>query len=92
MHLTSTAKPALSWFCIDATAVDDVDFTAAAALRSLYGILKEQGIRFAFVDVADNVRAELDRYGFTDLLREGAFYDTVRELISPYEAERARAG
>ena len=29
------AKPPLNWFCIDAAAVDDVDYSAAAVLRSL---------------------------------------------------------
>ena len=45
LALAKNAEPRLSWFCIDASAVDDVDFSAAETLHSLHGILEEQGIR-----------------------------------------------
>lgn len=85
-ELASTAKPTLSWFCIDATAVDDVDYTAAATLRSLYSLLKQKSIRLVFVDVAPTVRAELDRYGLTDLFGKDVFYHSIRVLVSAYQA------
>ena len=34
-QLAATADPPLRWFCIDASAVDDVDYTAAETIRSL---------------------------------------------------------
>ena len=36
LELVNSAQPPLSWFCIDATAMDDVDFSAAATLRETY--------------------------------------------------------
>ncbi len=32
LELVNTAQPPVSWFCIDATSVDDIDFSAAATL------------------------------------------------------------
>ena len=63
------ADPACPGSVIDAAAIDDVDYSAAATLRSSYGVLKEKGIRLVFVLVGDDVRAELDRFGITDLVR-----------------------
>jgi MFS superfamily sulfate permease-like transporter len=44
-YLTNNAEPPLRWFCIDASAIDDVDYSAAETLRSVYAILKEKKIR-----------------------------------------------
>ena len=34
-ELVNTAKPPLRWLCIDASAIDDVDYSAAESLRSI---------------------------------------------------------
>ena len=67
-RLAREANPPLVWFCIVADAVDDIDYTAAATLRSLYGFLKKQGIRLVFSDFSDHVYAQLKRSGIIDLL------------------------
>ena len=82
--LVKDAQPPLAWFCVDAAAIDDVDYSAAATLRSTHGILKERGIRLAFVMVGDDVKAELDRFGITDLVGEDAFYATGDELLKAF--------
>jgi high affinity sulfate transporter 1 len=88
VDLANGAQPPLSWFCIEASAVAGVDFTAAATLRSLYGILKEKGIRLVFANVVDDtVLAELDRFELTDLIGKDAFYSTLREVMDAYEKQ-----
>jgi len=57
-RLAKEAKPPLVWFGIGASAVDDIGYTAAATLRSLYAILLEQGIRLIFFEVSDEVYAQ----------------------------------
>ena len=37
-----------------------------------------------FARVDDDVKAELDRYGITDLVGEDAFYATGDELVDAY--------
>jgi len=91
--LASGTQPTLSWFCIEASAVADVDFTAAAALRSIHGMLKEKGIRLVFADVLDDiVRAEMDRFELTDLIGKDAFYPTLREVVDAYDRQVTRSG
>jgi MFS superfamily sulfate permease-like transporter len=84
LELVNCADPQLQWFCIDAVAIDDVDYSAAAKLRATYGILKGKGIRMVFVLVGDDVRAELDRFGVTDLVGKDAFYSSGDELLKAY--------
>ena len=39
--LANTAEPPLRWLCLDASAVDDVDFSAAETLR--FGLREDEG-------------------------------------------------
>ena len=41
----------MRWLCLDASAVDDVDFSAAEVLRSIFASLKEKGIRLIVMQV-----------------------------------------
>lgn len=84
LELVNGADPRLDWFCIVASAIDDVDYTAAAKLRSVYGVLKEKGVRLVFALVSDDVRAQLDRYGITDLIGKDAFYGSGDALLNAY--------
>jgi MFS superfamily sulfate permease-like transporter len=87
-ELVNGADPRLEWFCLDAVAIDDVDYSAAAKLRSIHGILKEKGVRLVFVSVSKDVRAELDRLGVTDLVGKEAFYSTGDQMLNAYHIRK----
>ncbi len=84
VELVRSADPPLSWFCIDATAVNDVDFTAAETLRTLHGNLAGQGIRLVLCEVVDAVRGEFDRSKLTDLFGRDAFFQTAAAVLTDY--------
>jgi high affinity sulfate transporter 1 len=84
-RLVREANPPLVWFCLDAGAVDDIDFTAAETLRRLYAILKERGIRLVFSKVAQDVFIQLKRSEITDLVGQDAFFADKGEVISAYK-------
>jgi sulfate permease, SulP family len=86
LELVNTAQPPLSWFCIDATAVDDIDFTAAATLRETYKLLKEKGIRLVMAEVDEDIRGELDRSEVTQLLGKDAFFENLADVEEAYRA------
>ncbi|WP_050604750.1 SulP family inorganic anion transporter [Ruegeria sp. 6PALISEP08] len=85
----SDSKP--EWFCIDASAIDEIDFTAGYALRSMAGFLKENDIRLVFTLIEPNVKTELDRYGVTDLVGEGAFFDNGNSLLDAFHKRQRTA-
>ena len=84
VRLARGAQPPLSLFCIDAAAVNDVDFTAAEALRSLHDILKEMGIGLVFCELAEEVRDEFDRSNLIDLFGKDAFFETPNAVLNAY--------
>jgi len=84
--LVNNAEPPLRWFCLDASAVDDVDYSAAETLRSIFATLKDKGIRLVVAQVLDDVREE-SRYNLRQLFGEEAFYDTLDDVIKDYRQQ-----
>ena len=89
LELVDHAQPPLAWFCIDAAAVDDVDFSAAQTLLSICGLLQQRGVRLVFAEVTDNVKNELDRSGITGPIGENACYAAVADVVNAYREQRA---
>ncbi len=83
LHLVNAAEPPVRWFCLDASAVDDVDYSAAETLRSIYGMLKEKKIRLVVAQVLDDLKTE-NRYQLDRLFGEDALYDTLEEVVKSY--------
>jgi len=90
LDLVKGAQPHLSWFCIEASGVDDVDFSAAATLRTTHEMLKGQGIRLVFAEISKEVQAKLDRYEITNLVGKDAFFANVEELVIAYSQDSGR--
>jgi SulP family sulfate permease len=89
-RLANQAEPPLRWLCIDGSAIDDVDYSAAEALRSIFGILKEKGIRLVVAQVMDDVKAE-NRYNLDQLFGEDAFFETLGDVMKAYQQQTATA-
>jgi MFS superfamily sulfate permease-like transporter len=85
-ELVNTAEPPLRWFCIDASAVDDVDYSAAESLRALFGLLKEKGVRLVVAQVMDD-DGEVGRYQLRELFGEDAFYETLDDVLRAYRQQ-----
>ncbi|MFM2483826.1 SulP family inorganic anion transporter [Celerinatantimonas yamalensis] len=85
MYLLHSARPPLHWFCVDAGAVDDVDFTSAKTLTTLSKELQKLEIRLVFAEVSENVRVELDRSGITELIGIDAYYDSVADVVDAFQ-------
>jgi MFS superfamily sulfate permease-like transporter len=84
--LARGAEPPLRWLCLDASAIDDVDFSAAETLRATFSGLKEQGIRLVVAQVMDDVRDE-SRYQFDQLFGKDAFFGTLQDVVDAYRKE-----
>ena len=87
--LVNHSDPPLRWLCLDASAVDDVDYSAAETLRSLFGILEEKGIHLVVAQVLDDVR-EVSRYNLRELFGEDAFYDTLEDVVNDYRKQTSQ--
>ena len=74
------------WLCLAGAALPDIDYSGAETLRQLHGELDAHDIRLTIVEPMATVRAELDRYGLTELLGADAVFDSFEELIAAFEA------
>jgi len=84
--LVNRAEPPLRWLCIDASAVDDVDYSAAESLRALFRLLQEKDVRLVVAQVLADVK-ERSRYELKQLFGENAFYDTLQDVVNDYRRQ-----
>jgi len=84
-EITRPTEPRINWFCIEASAIDDVDFTAGYALRDMYQLLQSRNVKLVFLLLDPDVRLELDRYGVTDLVGGDACFHTGSDLIKAFQ-------
>jgi MFS superfamily sulfate permease-like transporter len=86
IDLVTYAHPPVRWLCIEASAVDDVDYSAAETLRSLSTILQERGVRVVVTQVLEDVR-ERSRTELVELFGGHAFYDTLAQVVQAYQQQ-----
>ncbi len=85
-ELVNSADPRVRWFCIDASAVDDVDYSAAESLRAIFGLLKDKGVRLVVAQVMDDIGG-VSRYRLRELFGEDAFYDSLDDVLQAYRQQ-----
>ncbi|WP_291982772.1 SulP family inorganic anion transporter [Candidatus Accumulibacter sp. ACC005] len=92
LELAKTPGPSpLRCLCVEAAAIGDVDFSAAAMLRDTCKLLAEQGIRLVFANLAPDVCAQFERHGITAILGQHAIYGSIHALVAEYEDPPASA-
>ena len=88
--MTSSPSPGqgspLRWLVLDAAAIGDVDYTAAAALTRVIEHLHNRHIRVALSSVLGPVRKQLDRYGIGAALGPAAYYETPGAALEAFHA------
>jgi len=84
--IANTAKPPLRWLCLDGSAVDDVDYSAAETLRSVDAKLKAKGIRLVVAEEIADLHSKA-RYRFKELLGEDAFYEHLEDVVKQYRQQ-----
>jgi len=87
--LMNTAQPPLRWFCIDASAVYDVDYSAAETLKALYAALDERGIRLVVAQVLADVDPD-DRQKLQELFGKDAHYGTLDDVVEAYQQDTGK--
>ncbi|MCA9654891.1 MAG: solute carrier family 26 protein [Myxococcales bacterium] len=79
--LVDEADPPLHTVVIEATSINRLDSSAAAALHELYGWLDARGITLRFAGVKGPVRDMMQRTGLWSELGPSAFHFTVDEAV-----------
>ncbi len=86
LTLVGEGAPTVRWLVIDAAAMSDVDYSGGETVIQAFNELKDRGVHLALANVADNVRAHLDRSGITALLGDDAYYPTMADAVRAFRA------
>lgn len=87
LELAGGASPP-RWIVLDATSIDDIDFTGGKTLGELVAELGQLGVELAVAGVLDPVRRELERYGIAAAIGEGRIFDTVQDALEAFHRDK----
>lgn len=76
-------------FVVEASAMTDLDYSAARALLELIDDLGERQIRLVFARVTPYLRADLDRHGITRAIGEHNIFAKLHEALAAVCADEA---
>ena len=83
------APTPVRWFIVDASAITDVDYSAAESIREFIGELKRQDVQIVFARVTPYLRSDMDRHHITDALGGQWIFSTLHEAIAVVQARSA---
>ena len=82
-EITELAGSGVRWICVDASAIDDVDFTAAEAIKRLVPLLEARGVRLVVAQLSDAVKAQSGS-GLAKVIGPEFFFATVNDAIAAF--------
>jgi high affinity sulfate transporter 1 len=80
--LVEHAATPVRWFVVDASAITDLDYSAARSLRDLIDDLVRRQVTLVFARVTPFLRADLDRHGITEAVGETHLFTTLHEALA----------
>ncbi|HEV8402026.1 MAG TPA: SulP family inorganic anion transporter [Candidatus Limnocylindrales bacterium] len=91
LELIAQADPPVRWFCLSASAMGDVDYSGADAIRAIVEELDKQDVRFVMTEVDPAIEQLLDAYGLTDKIGTANIYPTSLDVAAAYRSATASA-
>ncbi len=81
-NLVERAPAPVRWLVIDAGAITNVDYTAAASLRILHEDVTRLGVTVFMAHVEPSLRSDLDRHRLTDAIGADHLFDRLRDAMA----------
>ena len=86
--LVDCAPTPVRWFVVDASAITDIDYSAAQSIRDFIDELKRRDVQIVFARVTPYLRSDMDRHHITDAVSERWIFATLHEAMAAVEAGR----
>ncbi len=80
--LVARAPTPVRWIIIDASAITDIDCSAAQALRDLFNEMSSKLITVIFARVTSYLRSDLDRHRITPVVGADRIFTTLHEAVA----------
>lgn len=81
LRIITMQRQTVRGLVIDASGIDDIDYSAGKALQQLRRQLHERGVRTALVTVSHTMMRELERFGLGDREESLGSFSTVKKAI-----------
>ena len=81
-NLIASAPTPTRRFVVDASAITDIDYSAAQTLRELIAELQRQDIALAFARVRPGLQSDLQRHGVSAALGSERIFTTMHEALA----------
>ena len=92
LAIADASPPGTRWLILDATAITQVDSTAAAMLEELRADLAARGLAFGLVELHAEVRGLLDRAGLLAAIGPTMIFDHLDDALRAFEVTRPQGG
>lgn len=89
-RLTAIAEelpPPTRWLVVDASAIPQIDSTAADMLADLHDELKQRGISLGLAELHTDARALLERAGVLEKIGPSMVFEGMEDALDAYQAE-----
>jgi MFS superfamily sulfate permease-like transporter len=86
--LVDSARSPLRAVVVDASAISDLDYSAAMSLRSLVDDLRARGVRLVFGRVSDGLRSDMVRHRIAEALGAAHLHASLHEALADARGER----
>jgi sulfate permease, SulP family len=80
--LVDGAPTPVRWFVIDASAITDIDYSAAQSICDFIDELKRRGVQIVFARVSPYLRSDMDRHHITDAVSTEWIFATLHEAMT----------
>jgi sulfate permease, SulP family len=80
--LIERAPVPVRWFIVDASAIMNIDYSAARAIRELIDELARRKIRMIFARVSPYLRSDMERHRLTEAIGEAWIFTTLHEALA----------
>ena len=85
--IVDTAPDPVRFLVLDASAIDDVDYSAGTAMTGMLHYLASKNVTFLLTRADDGLLATLERYGLLALIPEQHRCSTMEEALALVEAQ-----
>ena len=86
--LVDCASTPVRWFVVDASAITDIDYSAAQSIRDFIEELKRRDVQIVFARVSPYLRSDMDRHHITDAVSEEWIFTTLHEALAAVRSGR----
>ena len=83
--------PAGSWFILDATAIADIDSTAAAMLDDMLSLFAAKRVCFGIAELNSDPMGLLERSGVLDRIGRNMVFDDLEDATTAFEHRQRRS-